>query len=282
MSVKIILDSTTDLSQEIKGRFPTVAMPIFFGTDKFYDGINITHAEFYDKLKTCKELPKTSQATPADFSDVFSTLSESDEAVVLTLASKLSGTYQSAVIAAQDYPDRIFVVDTATVAIGAGVLAEYALSLAESGMSAREIAEKITAERENVRLVAMVDTLEYLHKGGRISAAVAVAGGILGFKPVICVEDGEVKLLGKARGAKNGNNLLEEEIAKTGGVDFSRPVLLGYSGTDSTTLHRYIDDFSKLWADHRDTLNIAEIGTVIGTHVGPGAIAVAFFTKSKQ
>lgn len=279
MSVRIILDSTTDLPSDFRGRFPTVAMPVFFGTEKFYDGINITHAEFYDKLKECAELPKTSQATPADFADIFSTLDEGDEAVVLTLSSKLSGTYQSAVIAAEDYSDRIFVVDTRTVTIGAGVLAEYAFSLAESGMSAREIAEKITVERDKVRLIAMVDTLEYLHKGGRISAAVAVAGGILGFKPVICVENGEVKLLGKARGAKNGNNLLEAEIEKTGGVDFTRPVLLGYTGTDSTMLHRYVDDFSKLWTEHRDSLNAAEIGTVIGTHVGPGAIAAAFFTK---
>lgn len=279
MSVRIILDSTTDLSSEFRGRFPVAALPIFFGTEKFYDGINLTHAEFYDKLKECDELPKTSQATPADFADIFSTLDEGDEAVVLTVSSKLSGTYQSAVIAAEDYLDRIFVVDTRTVAIGAGVLAEYAFSLAESGMSARDIAEKITAERDKVRLIAMVDTLEYLRKGGRISAAVAVAGGILGFKPVICVEDGEVKLLGKARGAKNGNNLLEAEIEKTGGVDFTRPVLLGYTGTDSTMLERYIDDFSKLWTEHRDSLNVAEIGTVIGTHVGPGAIAAAFFTK---
>lgn len=279
MSVRIILDSTTDLPSDFRGRFPTVAMPVFFGTEKFYDGINITHAEFYDKLKECAELPKTSQAAPADFADIFSTLDEGDEAVVLTLSSKLSGTYQSAVIAAEDYSDRIFVVDTRTVTIGAGVLAEYAFSLAESGMSARDIAEKITVERDKVRLIAMVDTLEYLHKGGRISAAVAVAGGILGFKPVICVENGEVKLLGKARGAKNGNNLLEAEIEKTGGVDFTRPVLLGYTGTDSTMLHRYVDDFSKLWTEHRDSLNAAEIGTVIGTHVGPGAIAAAFFTK---
>lgn len=281
MSVKIILDSTTDTSSEINGRFPVVHLPVFFGSEKYYDGIDLTHQEFFDKLKACKELPKTSQATPFDYSEIFSSLSEGDEAVVLTLASKLSGTYQSAVIAAQDYPDRIFVVDTKTVTIGAGVLAEYALKLAESGMGAREIAETITRERENVRLVAMVDTLEYLHKGGRISAAVALTGGILGFKPVICVENGEVKLLGKARGAKNGNNLLEEEIRKAGGVDFGRPVLLGYSGTDSTTLHRYIDDFSKLWVEHRDSLNIAEIGTVISTHVGPGAIAAAFFANQK-
>lgn len=279
MSVRIILDSTTDFSSKLRGRFPIVALPIFFGTDKFYDGVNLTHAEFYSKLKECTELPKTSQATPADFEDIYREIPEGDEAVVLTISSKLSGTYQSAVIAAEDYPNRIFVVDTRTVAIGAGVLAEYALLLAEEGMGAREIAEIITKERERVRLIAMVDTLEYLRKGGRISATAAVAGGILGFKPVICVEDGEVKLLGKARGAKNGNNLLEEEIAKTGGVNFSRPVLLGYTGTDSTMLHHYIDDFSKLWTEHRDSLSIAEIGTVIGTHVGPGAIAAAFFTK---
>lgn len=279
MSVKIVIDSSADTADGIKDRFETVALPIFFGDEKFIDGVNITHSEFYEKLKSSEHLPKTSQATPYDYSEVYRKITErGDDTVVLTISKKLSGTYQSAVIAAKDYKGQVYVVDSDTVTIGAGVLAEYALSLADAGMSAKEIAETLETAKKRVRLIAMVDTLEYLRKGGRISKTVAFAGELLSFKPVICVEDGEVKLLGKARGAKNGNNLLEQEINKAGGVDFDMPVLLGYSGTDSTMLHRYIEDFSKLWAGHVG-LNVSEIGSVVGTHAGPGAIAAAFFSN---
>lgn len=280
MSVKIIIDSSTDFAPGISGRFEIVPLPVFFGDEKYIDGVNLTHAEFYEKLQRSEQLPKTSQATPFDYTQVYNKVIESGEdAVVLTISRKLSGTYQSAVIAAEDYKDRIFVVDSDTVTIGAGVLAEYALKLSESGMCAKDIADELERSKGRVRLVAMVDTLEYLKKGGRISKTVAFAGELLSFKPVIAVEDGEVKMLGKARGAKQGNNLLELEIGKAGGVDFTMPVLLGYSGTDPSMLRRYIDDFSKLWVGHREELDISEIGSVVGTHAGPGAIAAAFFAK---
>lgn len=282
MGVRIILDSSTDTAAGIKSRFDVVSLPIFFGEERYIDGVNLTHAEFYEKLKTSPELPKTSQATPFEYAEAYKkAIDAGDDVLVLTISQKLSGTHQSAVIAAQDFPERVFVVDTETVTIAAGVLAEYALSLADSGMSIGELTATIEREKKNVRLVAMVDTLEYLKKGGRISKTVAFAGELLNFKPVVAVEDGEVKMLGKARGAKQGNNLLELEIEKAGGVDFKRPVLLGYSGTDNTTLRRYIDDFSKLWVGHTEELNISEIGSVVGTHAGPGAIAVAFFANIK-
>lgn len=282
MGVRIILDSSTDTAAGIKDRFDVVSLPIFFGEERYIDGVNLTHAEFYEKLASSIELPKTSQATPFDYAEAYKKATDAgDDVLVLTISQKLSGTYQSAVIAAQDFPGRVFVVDTETVTIAAGVLAEYALSLTDSGMGVAELAATIEREKKNVRLVAMVDTLEYLKKGGRISKTVAFAGELLNFKPVVAVEDGEVKMLGKARGAKQGNNLLELEIEKAGGVDFGRPVLLGYSGTDDTTLRRYIDDFSKLWTGHTEELNIAEIGSVVGTHAGPGAIAVAFFANIK-
>ncbi len=277
--VKIILDSSTDLAPGLSGRFEWVNLPIFFGEQRFIDGVNLTHAEFYERLASCETLPKTSQATPYEFAEIFKKITENgDDAVVLTISKKLSGTFQSAEIAAQDFAGRVHVVDSETVTIAAGVLAEYALSLADSGLSAAEISEKLEKAKKKVRLVAMVDTLEYLKKGGRISKTVAFAGELLSFKPVVSVEDGEVRLLGKARGAKAGNNLLEQEIAKAGGVDFKMPVLLGYSGTDDGTLRRYVDDFSTLWRGHTDALRSSEIGSVVGTHVGPGAIAVAFFS----
>ena len=224
-------------------------------------------------------LPKTSQAVPADFSDIFEKIAAAGEsAVVITLSSKLSGTWQSAMIAAREYEDSVYVVDSRNVAIGAAILAKLALRLVDEGMGAREIAERLEKEREKICLIAMLDTLEYLKKGGRISAAAAFAGGVLSIKPVVCIRDGEIVILGKARGSKQGNNLLVSEIRKTGGIDFTKPILLGYTGLDDTLLQKYIEDSKALWEEGISSLETTMIGSVIGTHAGPGAVAVAFFS----
>lgn len=201
-----------------------------------------------------------------------------DSAVVITLASQFSGTCQSARIAAEDY-DNIYVVDSGSVTLGAGILAEYALRCACSGMEAAEIAARLEQKKEDICLIAMLDTLEYLKKGGRISAAVAFAGGLLNIKPVVNVKDGVINMLGKARGSKQGNNLLMQEIGKTGGIDFDMPILLGYSGLSDVLLKKYIADSAPLWEGGVDSLRYTSIGSVVGTHAGPGAIAAAFFRK---
>jgi len=124
----------------------------------------------------------------------------------------------------------------------------------------------------------MLDTLEYLKKGGRISSTVAFAGGMLNIKPAICIEDGEIKMLGMARGSKKANNLLMQEIAKAGGVDFGKPLLLGYTGLNDSLLQKYIADSAHLWEGNVETLPQTVVGSVVGTHAGPGAVAVAFFS----
>ena len=201
-----------------------------------------------------------------------------DSAVVLTIASDFSGTYQSACIAAAEY-DNIFVVDSRSAAIGAGILAEYALECAQQGMDAHAIAEALAKKREKVCLVALLDTLEYLKKGGRISKTVAFAGGLLNIKPVITVVDGEIQLIGKARGSKQGNNLLVQKIHESGGIDFDEPILLGYSGLSDIYLNKYVEDSRDIWQDRVETLDSTLICSVIGTHAGPGVVAVAFFKK---
>ena len=168
-------------------------------------------------------------------------------------------------------------LDSDTIAIGLGILTEYALSLAEAGLSAEDIFQKLTEKREKIKLLALVDTLEYLKKGGRVSSAVALAGGLLNIKPVLSVNGGEIKLLGKARGSRQGNNLLVQEIQKAGGVDFTMPVMLGYTGLSDALLQKYIQDSASLWENHVDQLPVSIVGSVVGTHVGPGAVAVAFF-----
>ncbi len=278
MSVKIIIDSTADVAEGIKDRLIVVPLSIFFGEEEYVDGVTITHEEFYQKLIECDMMPSTSQATPEAFKKVFEkATADGSDVVVITLSEKLSGTYQSAIIAAEDYPGRVFVVDSKSVTIGTGILAEMALSLVDAGMTAEEIAGRLSEERNRIRIIAMLDTLEYLKRGGRISKTVAFAGGILSIKPVISLEDGEIHILGKARGSKQGNNLLVQEIQKAGGVDFCKPVLLGYTGLSDILLQKYIKDSAFLWEGNVDTLHSAGIGSVVGTHAGPGGIAAAFF-----
>ena len=280
MNVRIIVDSTADLREGLKERFTVVPLTILFGDQEYTDGVTISQQEFYEKLVESDVLPTTSQATPEAFTQVFDRVREAGEsAVVLTISSKLSGTYQSAMIAATEY-ENIHVVDSGTVAIGTGILAELALRLADSGMSATEIAQILEQEKKNIRIIAMVDTLEYLKKGGRISKAVAFAGGLLNIKPVLSVVDGEINMLGKARGSRQGNNLLVTEITKAGGVDFSKPVLLGYTGLTDVYLKKYMEDSRDIWEQGAEKLNYTVVGSVIGTHAGPGAIAAAFFRNN--
>ena len=279
MSVRIIIDSTVDVSPELLARVEVVPLTVSFGAEEYIDGVTITHEEFYNKLIESDVLPTTSQATPAAFADVFERLAAAgDSAVVITLAHQLSGTCQSARIAAEDY-DNIFVVDSGSVTLGAGILAEYALRCVDEGMDAESIAAAVEAKKEDVCLIAMLDTLEYLKKGGRISATVAFAGGLLNLKPVVNIKDGVINMLGKARGSRQGNNLLVQEINTAGGIDFSMSILLGYTGLTDVLLKKYMTDSAALWENGVEALHYTSIGSVVGTHAGPGAIAAAFFRK---
>ena len=279
MSVKIIVDSTADLLPEIAAQVKIVPLTIRFGEQEFIDGVTIDSKKFYEMLIESDQLPTTSQANPGAFEEAFAEAVEAGhEVVCVTCSGKLSGTNQSAVIAAEEYPGKVFVVDSQTIALGSAILIQYALELVEKGMNAEEIAWKLLQKREKVRLIAMLDTLEYLKKGGRISKTVAFAGGLLNIKPVICIEDGEIKMLGKARGSKQGNNLLVQEIGKAGGVDFGKPLLLGYTGLSDTLLQKYIADSAQLWEGNVEKLPVRVVGSVVGTHAGPGAVAVAFFS----
>ena len=282
MGVKIIVDSTADLTPKVRQSVDVVPLTIHFGEKEYIDGVTIDSKTFYEMLVESDVLPTTSQATPFAFEKAFRKAVENgDEVVCITCAASLSGTYQSAVIAAEEFPGKVHVVDSKTIAIGSAILTEYAVTLLDRGLSAEEIAWKLMQKREDVRVLALLDTLEYLKKGGRISSTAAIAGGLLNIKPVITITGGEIKMLGKARGSRQGNNLLVQEIQKAGGVDFCKPVLLGYTGLSDALLKKYIQDSAALWNDHVDKLPVEVVGSVVGTHAGPGAVAVAFFASEK-
>ena len=279
MKTRIIVDSTADLIPEIKNRVHVVPLTVHFGDEEYIDGVNIDHKTFYEKLIETDLLPNTSQATPDAFIKEFEKVKEANEsAIVITLSSKFSGTYQSAKIAVGEY-ENIYLIDSGTAAIGVGILVELAFSLLDSGKSAEEAVQILEEEKKKIVIVALVDTLEYLKRGGRVSKTVAFAGNVLNIKPVLSVTEGNINLIGKARGSKRGNNLLVQEIDKAGGIDFSKPAFLGYTGISDALLLKYIEDSKHLWEDNLDELRYTTIGSVIGTHAGPGAVAVAFFKK---
>lgn len=283
MAIKLMVDSASDISRADAEKLGITVLPLLINFDgvDYYDGVDITPAEFYEKLIESEALPKTSQITPFRFEEEMGKLTANgDEVLVITLSSKLSGTYAAAVQAAEKFGGKVEVVDSLNAAIGERLLAEYALRLIEKGgLSLKALKAELDEKKKNVRLLALLDTLEYLKKGGRISAAVAFAGEILSLKPVIAVVDGEVKLVGKALGSRKGNNLLSALAEKSNGIDFTMPCGVVYSGTDKTVLEKYLKDSAKLWAEATDHLPKHIIGATIGTHVGPGAVGVAFFEK---
>lgn len=251
MNIRIITDSGCDMLPPYAPNLTVLPLTITFGEESFLDGVELDHHRFYEKLIEGEELPTTSQIAPAAFEEAFQRAVDAGEAVVcVTLSSKLSGTYQSARIAAEGFPGQVWVVDSENVTIGQRVLVERAVELAGQGLDAAQLSARLDQEKKDIRLVALLDTLEYLKRGGRISPSIAMVGGLLSIKPVVAVENGEVVLLGKARGSKNGNNLLIQLIQKTSGVDFGRPYRLGYTGLDDGLLQKYIADSVQLWQDH--------------------------------
>lgn len=280
--VRLIIDSASDILVNEAKEFGMIRLPmkVLFGDKEYQDGVDISHREFYEKLIESDEMPTTCQVPPAEFEEAYREVVENgDTAVVITVSSKVSGTYQSAMIAAQEFPGKIFVVDSENVCIGQRILSLRAMELLKEGLSAEELVDRLLVEKKCVRVLALLDTLEYLRKGGRVSAASAMVGGVLSIKPALAVEEGEVRVVGKARGSKKANNLLRELVQKCGGIDFDKPLALAYSGLSDELLKKYIADSAELWEGQTDKMPICTIGSAIGTHAGPGAIAVAFFEK---
>lgn len=279
-NITIITDSASDISQNNNKGVTVLPMTITFGEENYEDGVSLTPDSFYMKLIESSALPKTSQVSPYAFGQAYeNALKSADYVIVITLSSKLSGTYQSACIAADDYDGRVFVIDSENVTVGEQILIDYALSLIDKGIEVNTIVSQLNTIKKRIRLVALLDTLEYLKKGGRISSGAAFLGNVLSIKPVIAIVDGEVSFLGKARGSKQGNNFLIQQVDTYGGIDYSLPVILGYTGCSTVLMDKYIKDSSSLWEGRIPVPDIIQVGATIGTHIGPGGIAVAFFSK---
>lgn len=279
MKVRIITDSTSAAISPASELLAIVPMTVSFGNEEFIDGVTISREEFYIKMAQSEVLPRTSQATPAAYGEVFRQVAQTGApAVVITPSAHLSGTYQSAVIAASEF-ENFYVVDSGSVAIGAGVLTARALQLADSGLDAPAIVEILNEEKGKIHMVALLNTLDNLQRSGRISKTLAFAGNLLDIKPMVAVRDDKIVMAGKARGHNQGMKLILKHINRMGGIDFSRPILLGYTGLSDELLQRFLSFSEDVWSELSELPPITSVGGTIGTHAGPDAIAVAFFKK---
>ena len=278
--VKLIIDSAADIGKKEAEEKGVIMIPmlITIGEEEFYDGVNLSPQEFWEKLIESDVLPKTSLINEYRFGEAFEKHTKNgDELIVITISSKLSGTYASAKQAAEKFEGKVYVIDSLNACVGERLLCEYALRLIKKGLPVQDIVKELEEKKSKIKVMALLGTLEYLKKGGRISSAVAFAGELISLKPVVGVVNGAVKLIGKAMGSKKGANLLNKLVQESGGIDFSMPFATIWSGLDEALLDKYIKDSAILWAGHTDSVPKHILGATIGTHVGPGTVGVAFF-----
>lgn len=280
MSIQIITDTGSDMIPGMNEDVVVIPMKINFDGKEYKDGVDISHKQFYEMMEGSDVFPTTSQISPYAYEEVIEeALKTHDQVLIITLSSGMSGTYQSACIAANSFDGKVAVVDSLSASLGIRVLIDRAVELTKTDMSLEEIVDELNEFKNKVHIVALLHSFEYLKKGGRIPASVALAGNALNIKPVITAIDGKVSFLGAARGSKKGNNLLVQQIEKSGGIDFSMPFYLGYTGKSDGILMQYINDHKYLWENEVSELPIATMGCTMGSHAGPGTIAIAFVEK---
>lgn len=283
MAIKIVVDSASDISYEEAEKMGLVFLPltVTFGDEEYKDTIDISHDEFYDRLENGPILPKTSQVTPFQYEQAFEKIVENgDIAIAITIASSFSGTYSSASIAADRFDDgKVYVVDSFSGSVGERILIEYALELLKTETNPEKIVSELNRVKEKIVVLFLLDTLEYLQKGGRISKMTSIAGALLSVKPILTVENKNLVLAGKARGFKKGNNLLREIAIDKGEFDGDKPFAVCYSGKSRELLDKYLEKYEEIFETKLDFIPVCQIGSSIGTHVGPNAVGLAFFVK---
>lgn len=274
--VRIVTDSTADIPIELRDRFGIAMVPlkVLFGQDVFRDAVDIGPEQFYARLAESSDMPTTSQPSPVEFQEVYQKLAEEGGGPIISihLSSKLSGTYQSALLAKTlvEGDADIEVVDSRSASYGIGLLVVAAAEAAKQGKSKEEILELITNLRQTQRLYFLVDTLEYLHKGGRIGKAAALFGSLLNIKPILSLSpDGEVYSVDKIRGQKKAMARIIELLQQDLG---GKPIhlVLAYT-TERETAEELKSLISQQFA--LKSVHYTHIGPVIGTHVGPGTVA---------
>lgn len=280
--IRIITDSTSDITQEEAKHLgiDVVPLKVSFGEDSYIDGVSITNDEFYDKLEHSVVLPKTSQANPYEFEELYEEyVKAGDEIISIHLSAHLSGTYQSACIAAASVGnDRISVIDSQNVTGALNVLVRIAVMLRDEGLSREVIVSRLRDYIPRLMLYIAIDTLEYLKKGGRIKASAAMLGGAISLHPVLNLKDGEVVIAGKIIGEKSAYKWLVNKIVSDD-IEENLPIYVGHSAAENKA-EMLTKKLLAAGVGHVD--GTVSLGSVVGTYAGNGAVGVFYVAKSKE
>lgn len=280
MKITLITDSTCDITpEELSAKGVKFApLKVLFPDGEYVDKIDLTNAEFYGKMKASETLPTTSQVNPNEFYELFEEeIKAGNHVIGIFLSSELSGTYQSAVIAKEmTSSDQITLIDARTTSFGLGLLLNTLIGFVEKGLNIDEIVEAMNEKIAKTQLYGMLDTLENLKKGGRLSSSSAIIGKMLNLKPIIETKNGLVNVASKVRGSKKGMNwMLEQLLAEypEGYVD-----VIGIAHANNL---EKMEEFRHLILKSIKvgTIHESEIGSVVGTHAGEGAVGLVFFRK---
>ncbi len=280
MGIRIVVDSTSDLTDEIieKYNIKMVPLTVNFENESFLDKVELSTKEFFEKLEVAEKLPTTTLVSPGAFVEVFSEiLMEGDQVLGLFIASELSGTYDSARMAKNMIgSDDIHIIDTRSVCLGSFALILEAIKLVEQNKPIEEIVDELERLKEKVVVAAALDTLKYLEKGGRLTKGQAVLGTLLNIKPIIGVKDGKITVIDKIRGKNKAIKWFDEWIEKNN-YDLSDKTVLLFHGRAYEQLKLLRDAIEKKY--RIKNIIEQEIGAVIGTHAGSGVLGIGFLDK---
>ncbi|PID82522.1 MAG: EDD domain protein [Clostridiales bacterium] len=277
--IRIVTDSTADITQEeaIEKNIDIVPLYVLFGEKSYRDGVDIHSEKFYELLEISH--PKTSQPSPADFVEVFNKYPE-DDILCITCSKKLSGTYQSAVIAKDmSKSPSIKVIDSGVISTGLRGLILYAIKMRDENKSLREILYTVERLKTQMFVGGVAESLEYLKRGGRVSHIKAFAADILKIKPIIHIDSGLLKpYKKKARKLIKALNTLTETLEEYH-IDLNLPITIGYSKNPKNAL-KLIKLLQEKGIHNNLKENLHELGPVISTHTGPNGVIISFFTVS--
>lgn len=275
MTIRLIIDSASEytLDEANKKGLDFVPLILNLEDESYRDGIELSKDDFFDYLINKGAKPSTSQPSPHDYEEVFKNIVEhGDKGICITISSEVSGTYQSAMLAREKYKDSIEVIDSRNASIGERILIDIAKDMIDEGLEFDQIVNKLNTIKNEIKVYAILDTLEYLKRGGRVSSVQSLIGGLLSIKPILSVVDGKIEMIDKSRGIKKGFDKLYEFI-DIEGKDVDR-IYFGYSGLDKTNLELFIENMKGV---DKQQVNIIQLGTTIGTHAGPGGVVVAYY-----
>lgn len=283
MAIRIVTDSGSDIGQDVAESWgiTVLPLPVSFGKEQYLDGIHMTADAFYTRMIETREIPRTRYVSAYRYYRAFARAVEAGDTVIcITTSSGLSGCHRSALAAAQSFGDRVTVVDSLNACASLFVLVRHARTLVQMGKTHEEIVSRLERDKHRLHVISLCDTLEYVKRGGRVSRASALSARLFHTGSIITVDEGgKVRVIGRGTGRYDSFKVFTQLVEEAGGIDFSMPVCMSYSGLTDRKMLDYMKKEAALFEGREKSIHRTRFGATIGTYSGPDAFAIGFFHR---